>query len=175
MAGRNARWLVATSPRPLLRRSLGRSSRKNFSNQYADGFHILHPEKPMVGRAFTVQFMPLRSDVEHIAETKAKERGILRLTNQTAIDMLQPGDVLIVDLFGKKVGGTIVGDNLFYYTMKATRSGGLVVDGSIRDLNGISEIDMPAYFRSVDPTPSQRHADRHQRSRAHRWRHCDAR
>jgi 4-hydroxy-4-methyl-2-oxoglutarate aldolase len=126
---------------------------KNFNNQYADSFRILHPDKPMVGRAFTVQFMPLRSDVEHSAEGKAKERGISRLTNQTAIDMLQPGDVLVVDLFGKKVGGTIVGDNLFFYTNKATRGGGLVVDGSIRDLDGISEIDMPAYFRDVDPTP----------------------
>ena len=73
--------------------------------------------------------------------------------NQTAIDMLQPGDVLVVDIFGKKVDGTIVGDNLFYYVMKATNGGGLVVDGSIRDLNGISEIDMPAYFKSADPTP----------------------
>src|SRR5262249_28390384 len=43
--------------------------------------------------------------------------------------------------------------NLFYYTNRATHGGGLVVDGSIRDLNGISEIDMPAYFRDVDPTP----------------------
>jgi regulator of RNase E activity RraA len=126
---------------------------KGFNNQYADGFHILHPEKTMVGRAFTVQFMPLRSDVEQVAEAKAKDHNVSRLTNQTAIDMLQPGDVLVVDLFGKKIGGTIVGDNLFYYTTKATHSGGLVVDGSIRDLNGITEIDMPAYFRSVDPTP----------------------
>ena len=107
----------------------------------------------MVGRAFTVQFMPLRPDVDEIAKSKAKEHGIARLTNQTAIDMLQPGDVLVVDIFGKKVNGTIVGDNLFYYVSKATHGGGLVVDGSIRDLNGISEIDMPAYFRSVDPTP----------------------
>jgi 4-hydroxy-4-methyl-2-oxoglutarate aldolase len=126
---------------------------RGFRNQYADGFQILHPGKPMVGRAFTVQFMPLRPDLDEIARNKAKERGILRLTNQTAIDMLQPGDVLVVDIFGKKVSGTIVGDNLFYYVMKATNGGGLVVDGSIRDLNGISEIDMPAYFRSVDPTP----------------------
>jgi 4-hydroxy-4-methyl-2-oxoglutarate aldolase len=126
---------------------------KGYKNQYADGFRILHPDKPMVGRAFTVQFMPMRPDVEHIAEAKAKERGIGPLMNQTAIDMLQPGDVLVVDLFGKKVGGTIVGDNLFYYVMTATKSGGLVVDGSIRDLNGISEIDMPAYFKDVDPTP----------------------
>jgi 4-hydroxy-4-methyl-2-oxoglutarate aldolase len=126
---------------------------KKYNNQYADGFRILHPDKPMIGRAFTVQFMPARADVEHVAEAKAKERGIARLGNQFAIDQLQPGDVLVVDIFGKKVGGTVVGDNLFYYTMKATHSGGLVVDGSIRDLNGISEIDMPAYFKDVHPTP----------------------
>ncbi|PYU74151.1 MAG: dimethylmenaquinone methyltransferase [Acidobacteria bacterium] len=126
---------------------------KGFHNQYADGFQVLHPGKPMAGRAFTVQFMPSRPDIDNIAKAKAKDHGLARLTNQTAIDMLQPGDVLIVDLFGKKVNGTIVGDNLFYYVMKATGGGGLVVDGSIRDLNGISEIGMPAYFRSVDPTP----------------------
>jgi 4-hydroxy-4-methyl-2-oxoglutarate aldolase len=126
---------------------------KGFKNQYADGFHVLHPGKTMVGRAFTVQFMPQRSDVDDIAQAKAKSRGLPNLRNQTAIDMLQPGDVLVVDLFGKKVNGTIVGDNLFYYVMQATHSGGLVVDGSIRDLNGISEIDMPGYFRAVDPTP----------------------
>ena len=125
----------------------------DFKNQYADGFQVLQPGKTMVGRAFTVQFMPLRGDVDEIAKKKAKENGLPGLTNQTAIDMLQPGDVLVVDLFGKKVDGTIVGDNLFYYVMKATKGGGLVVDGSIRDLDGISKIDMPAYFRSVDPTP----------------------
>jgi 4-hydroxy-4-methyl-2-oxoglutarate aldolase len=128
-------------------------SQKKFDNQYADGFVVLHPGKTMVGRAFTVQFMPFRPDVDDVAQARAKSKGIDGLRNQTAIDMLQPGDVLIVDLFGKKVGGTIVGDNLFYYIMKATKGGGLVVDGSIRDLEGISEIDMPAYFRAVDPTP----------------------
>jgi regulator of RNase E activity RraA len=126
---------------------------KQFNQQYADAFQVLHPGKTMVGRAFTVQFMPLRGDVDDVAQAKAKEHGLKRLMNQTAIDMLQPGDVLVVDLFGKKVNGTIVGDNLFFYVMKATHGGGLVVDGSVRDLDGISEIDMPAYFRSVDPTP----------------------
>jgi 4-hydroxy-4-methyl-2-oxoglutarate aldolase len=126
---------------------------KHYDNQFADSFQLVHPEKHLVGRAFTLQFMPVRADVEQVAEARAKERGLPRLTNQTAIDMLQPGDVLVVDLFGKKVGGTIVGDNLFTYTNIATHSGGLVVDGSIRDLDGISEIDMPAYYRFTDPTP----------------------
>jgi len=148
-------------PDDMLERARGLSSeevwavleQKDFHNQYADGFQVLHPGKTMVGRAFTVQFMPERSDVDSVAKAKAKARGISRLTNQTAIDMLRPGDVLVVDLFGKKVSGTIVGDNLFYYVMQATHGGGLVVDGSVRDLDGISEIDMPAYFRAVDPTP----------------------
>lgn len=148
-------------PDSLLERARGLSaedvweviSEKKFNNQYADGFQILHPGKTMVGRAFTVQFMPFRHDVDQIAKSKAKARGIPDLYNQTALDMLQPGDVLVVDLFGKKIDGTIVGDNLFFYVNQATHGGGLVVDGSVRDLDGISEIDMPAYFRSVDPTP----------------------
>ena len=126
---------------------------KGYNNQYADGFQVLHPGKMLVGRAFTVQFMPVREDVDKVAQGKAKQTLGKHLFNQTAIDMLQPGDVLVVDLFGKKVGGTIVGDNLFFYVNQATHGGGLVVDDSVRDLNGISEIDMPAYFRSVEPTP----------------------
>jgi len=126
---------------------------KNFGNQYADGFQVLHPGTKLVGRAFTVQFMPTRPDVEGILTDRAAKAGLGRLSNQLAIDMLQPGDVLVVDLFGKDEGGTIVGDNLFYYVMKATNSGGLVVDGAIRDLEGIAKIPMPAYFRHAHPAP----------------------
>ena len=126
---------------------------KGYNSQFADGFKILHPGRKMIGRAFTVQFMPLRPDVESKLQADAKASGIPLLKNQTALDMLQPGDVLVVDLFGKKANGTFVGDNLFYWVMRATKGGGLVVDGSIRDLEGISAMDMPAYFRDTDPTP----------------------
>jgi len=126
---------------------------KGFPNQYEDGFEILHPGTKLVGRAFTVQFMPMRPDVDEPLQARAKETGLERLTNQTVIDMLQPGDVLVVDLFGKKEGGTFVGDNLFYYVMKATRAAGMVLDGSIRDLEGIAGMPMPAYFRHAHPTP----------------------
>ena len=124
----------------------------NIYSQYAGDWMVLQPGKKMVGRAFTVQFMPARADLDAVSTAKAKEKGVQALSNQYAIDMLQPGDVLVVDLFGKKEGGTIVGDNLFYYVMKATKNGGLVVDGSIRDLEGIAEMPMPAYVRSVHPS-----------------------
>jgi len=45
-----------------------------------------------------------------------------------------------------------VGDNLFYYMAKSAKCAGLVVDGAVRDLEGISEIDMPAYFRKTHPS-----------------------
>jgi regulator of RNase E activity RraA len=147
-------------PDALMERAKGLSSEeilavlpgKQFRNQYEDGFQILHPNRKLVGRAFTVQFMPLRPDLEAVAQAKSQEAGRGRLNNQVAIDMLQPGDVLVVDLFGMKENGTIVGDNLFYYVNVATKGGGIVVDGAIRDLDGISPIDMPAYFRSVHPS-----------------------
>jgi 4-hydroxy-4-methyl-2-oxoglutarate aldolase len=126
---------------------------KGYRNQYADEFQVLHPGKKLAGRAFTVQFMPVRPDVEGVLSANAKKAGIQRLANQFAIDQLQPGDVLVVDLFGKKEGGTIVGDNLFYYVMKTTNGGGLVVDGAIRDLQAIAEVPMPAYFRHAHPAP----------------------
>jgi regulator of RNase E activity RraA len=126
---------------------------KAFRNQYEGDFQVLHPGKKMVGRAFTLQFMPLRPDLEGVINAKAKAAGLDRMYNQVAIDMLQPGDVLVVDLFGQAEGGTIVGDNLFYYIMKAAKGAGLVVDGAIRDLEGIAEMEMPAYFRHAHPSP----------------------
>jgi regulator of RNase E activity RraA len=121
-------------------------------SQYEGDWRVLHPEMKMTGRAFTMAFMPARADLDQVVMAKAKEKGIQNLNNQYVFDMLQPGDVLVVDLYGKKEGGTVVGDNLFYYIMKATRSGGLVVDGSLRDLDGIAPIPMPCYYRAVHPS-----------------------
>jgi regulator of RNase E activity RraA len=146
-------------PDALLERARGLSmeeilgiAAQGYRNQYADGWQILHPGKKLVGRAFTVQFVPSRPDLDRFAAGRAKARGIENLNNQAVIDMLQPGDVIVVDLFGKKEQGTFAGDNLFYYIMKATHGAGMVVDGAIRDLEGISGMDMPAYFRRADPS-----------------------
>ena len=121
-------------------------------SQYEGDWRVLHPNMKMTGRAFTMAFLPARADLDQIVIGKARDKGVTSLNNQYAFDMLQPGDVLVVDLYGKKEGGTIVGDNLFYYIMKATKGGGLVVDGSFRDLDGIQDMMMPCYYRSVHPS-----------------------
>lgn len=126
--------------------------REGYNNQYEGDFRILHPEKKLIGRAVTVQFMPARPDVKGPNEADAKAKGLRDNSNQRVIDMLQEGDVLVADIFGKIEGGTFVGDNLATYIYAVTHRG-MVIDGAIRDLDGIFPIDMGAYFRGVHPTP----------------------
>ncbi len=119
--------------------------------QFDGDFKVLHPELKMAGRVVTAMYMPARPDIDTIMLGKFREKGIV-LNNQWPMDQLQPGDVLVIDMYGKVEGGGIVGDNLYYYIMKATNGGGLVINGSLRDMEGISEIKMPGYVRSVTPT-----------------------
>jgi 4-hydroxy-4-methyl-2-oxoglutarate aldolase len=125
---------------------------EDYNNQYEGDFHVLHPEKKLIGRALTVQFMPTRPDIKTPNEADAKAKGLRDNGNQRALDMLQEGDVLVADVFGKIEGGTIVGDNLATYIYAVTHKG-MVVDGAIRDLDGIFPIDMGVYYRGVHPTP----------------------
>jgi 4-hydroxy-4-methyl-2-oxoglutarate aldolase len=121
-----------------------------FPNQYAGDWKILNPGKRLVGRAFTVQFMPTRPDVASAMQAEAESKGLGRLRNQTVIDMLQPNDVIVVDLFGKIDSGTFVGDKLAYYIWKTTGTG-MVVDGAMFWLGKIIPTGMPAYYRGTSP------------------------
>ena len=62
------------------------------------------------------------------------------------------GDVMVVDLYGKIVDGTIIGDNLANSIM--TKAGtGIVVDGAIRDASGILEVEgFKVYARDFHPS-----------------------
>lgn len=125
---------------------VGQVRQAGFNSQYeGNNWKTLNPQKKLVGRAFTVQFMPARPD---LAEVLTK-RGTMR--NQTAIDMLEPGDVVVVDLFGKQEAGTFVGDKLAYYVWKTTGTG-MVIDGSMFYLSNIEKTGMPAFYRSTHPS-----------------------
>lgn len=130
-------------------------NQQRYLNQWAGDFQITHPEKKLIGRAFTVQFMPRRADIGDVNEADAKAKGFRDNGNQRALDMLQPGDVLVADLMGRIEGGTIVGDNLATYIHEVTHNG-FVVNGAIRDLDGIFPIDMSVYYKGVHPTPISR-------------------
>jgi len=123
---------------------------KEYANQYEDGWKSIVPGKKLVGRAFTVQFMPSRPDLVAGMQSEAEKNNFSGLNNRTTIDMLQKDDLVIVDLFGKVQGGTYVGDKLSYYIWKTTGTG-LIVDGGIYLTENIAQSGMQAFYRGTYP------------------------
>jgi regulator of RNase E activity RraA len=123
-----------------------------YQNQFVDTLQNLHPEKKLVGRAVTLQLAPARADVGDVIQADWRAKGNQRpIDHQTALDTLGPGDVIVIDSFGSMPVGGIIGDNLAYYIWKKTGTG-FVIDGPMRDLDGISEWDMPGFFLGVEPS-----------------------
>jgi 4-hydroxy-4-methyl-2-oxoglutarate aldolase len=123
---------------------------QGFPNQFEprDGWKVLQPTKKMVGRVFTVQFMPVRPDVVEVDEADAKAKGTTRARNQTAIDQLQPGDVIVADVFG--ANWNFVGNKLAHYIQTTTKNG-MIVDGGVYWLDRIADTGMQAYYKNSLP------------------------
>ena len=130
-------------------------SSQDFPNQFEslDGWKALQPDKKMVGRVFTVQFMPARGDIVDVDAADAKAKGTTPARNQTAIDMLQPGDVIVADIFG--ADWNFVGNKLAHY-IQTTTGNGMIVDGGVYWLDRIAETGMQAYYKNSLPTQGMR-------------------
>ena len=76
-----------------------------------------------------------------------------RAQNQTAIDMLQPGDVIVADVFGAE--WNFVGNKLAYY-IQTTTGNGMIVDGGVYWLDRVAETGMQAYYKNSLPTQGMR-------------------
>jgi len=125
--------------------------RKGYMHQHAgSGFQILHPGRKLVGRAVTAQYLPTRPDLEKVLAADAKQQGLAVSTNQKVIDLLQRNDVPVVDLMGAAPGHNFGGDNLHAAIYGATGTGA-VVDGTVRDLEGLFEMPTQVYFREGHP------------------------
>lgn len=119
--------------------------------QFEGNWMILHPDRTLVGRAVTAQFVPTRPDLQNEIQAQGKARGCIGGQNSWVIDTLRENDVIVVDLFGKIKHGTFAGDNLGNSIYAKTRTGA-VIDGGIRDLQRYYQIPMASYIRGVDPT-----------------------
>ena len=92
----------------------------------------LNPVNSMVGCAFTVK-VPIGDN----------------LMIHKALDMIQPGDILIVDGAGaedRALAGEIM---MTFAEMKGVA--GVVVDGALRDCDALRKMKMPVYCRAVTP------------------------
>lgn len=133
----------------------GTLRRHGFNLQFEGNWKTINvkPGERLVGRAVTAQFMPRRPDMDAVINAHAKQEGrVGHGQNSWVIDTLVKGDVMVVDLYGKIDGGTIIGDNLGTSIMTKTGTG-LVVNGAVRDPSGLSEIDgFKVFTRGFHPS-----------------------
>jgi len=123
----------------------GTMRRLGYTSQFVSGWMTVNVNDPtgdrLVGRVVTGIFMPKRPDLDKYVTENAKKENRVGRGGQNAwvIDTLVQRDVMVIDLFGKINDGTIIGDNLGTSIMTKTGTG-LVVNGAVRDVSGISEI-----------------------------------
>ncbi|MFC2098859.1 RraA family protein [Bacteroidota bacterium] len=125
-----------------------------YEYQFERGWKHVHPGGVLVGRALTVMYMPRRPDLQDEIIRQGKEDG--RVGDQVSwpIDMLEKGDVYVADVYGREVGGPIIGGNLGN-SIYAKSGNGVVFDGEIRDLEQLEAIEgFNAFVRDWNPSYS---------------------
>jgi len=128
--------------------------RAGYQNQFEPGWTVVNPQKQrLVGRVVTAVFMPFRPDLDSVIRANGKKEGeSVQGENSWIINRLQPGDVMVVDLFGKIKDGTIIGGNLATSVFTKTHNG-IIVNGSIRDTAEIEEMKgFEVFCRGTDPS-----------------------
>lgn len=126
--------------------------RNGYHRQFEGNWLVTHPEQILVGRAVTTMFIPHRPDFHDLVQEIGDQEGRIGGQNSWVIDTLEPNDVMVVDMFGKIVNGTFVGDNLST-SVRARTKAGAVIEGGIRDYQGIVKLtDVNFYFRGMDPS-----------------------
>lgn len=66
-----------------------------------------------------------------------------------ALQVASPGDIVVVSTCGNTTSAVF--GELMCHTASAAKLGGIVVDGAIRDVDGITRLGMPAFSRTVCP------------------------
>ena len=143
--------------------------------QFDGDWMNLHPDRVLVGRAVTCMFVPLRPDFQNVVAEQGEKDERIGGQNSWVIDTLLENDTIVVDLFGKVKNGTFAGDNLGNAIFARSRTG-MVIDGGIRDLDGIYSLpDFSTFVRGVDRQCHRRcNVGRNQYSGSHRRNHSPA-
>ena len=108
--------------------TMGRSCAMNPRIRLMSGFQGI-----MVGPALTV-----------------KARAGDNLFLHQALDMAQPGDIIVLSNDEDQTR-SLMGEIMFTYAKYQKKLGGLVLDGPIRDVDALREMDLPVYATGSTP------------------------
>ncbi|WP_459616327.1 ribonuclease activity regulator RraA [Bordetella sp. 2513F-2] len=121
--------------------------KKGLRNVWMRGAAPLRPDQPrLVGRAFTLRFVPAREDLATPASWSSP------ISTRAAIEAMPPGCLVVVDAMGVTDAG-IFGD-ILCARMARRQVAGLITDGVVRDLEGVLRTGLPVWCRGAAAPPS---------------------
>src|SRR6201996_5206790 len=121
--------------------------KKGLRNVWLRGTRPLRPgEKRVVGRAFTLRFVPAREDLA------TPESWSSPVSTRAAIEAMPPGCIAVVDAMGITDAG-IFGD-ILCARMKVRGVAALVTDGVVRDVAGVLTTGLPVWCQGIAAPPS---------------------
>ena len=116
--------------------------KKGLRNVWMRGSKPLAPGQPrLVGRAFTLRFVPAREDLATPASWSNP------ISTRSAIEAMPPGCIAVADAMGVTDAG-IFGD-ILCLRMKKRGVAGLITDGVVRDAAGVLGTKLPVWCDGV--------------------------
>jgi len=121
--------------------------KKGLRNVWLRGAMPLAPGQPrLVGRAFTLRFVPAREDLATPASWASP------ISTRAAIEAMPPGCIAVVGALGVTDAG-IFGD-ILCARMKKRGVAALVTDGVVRDVAGVLGTGLPVWCQGTAAPPS---------------------
>lgn len=121
--------------------------KKGLRNVWMRGAMPLRPgQERLVGRAFTLRFVPAREDLATPASWSAP------ISTRAAIEAMPEGCIAVVDAMGVVDAG-IFGD-ILCARMQKRGVAALVTDGVVRDVAGVLGTDLPVWCQGTAAPPS---------------------
>ncbi|MGA0926963.1 MAG: ribonuclease activity regulator RraA [Burkholderiaceae bacterium] len=116
--------------------------KKGLRNVWMRGAKAMRPDTPrIVGRAFTLRFVPAREDLATPASWGSP------ISTRAAIEQMPAGCIAVVDAMGVTDAG-IFGD-ILCARMQKRGVGALVTDGVVRDIEGVTKTNLPVWAQGT--------------------------
>ncbi|UFN48238.1 ribonuclease activity regulator RraA [Roseomonas sp. OT10] len=121
--------------------------KKGLRNVWMRGTRPLQPGQPrLVGRAFTLRFVPAREDLATPASWSNP------ISTRSAIEAMPPGVIAVADAMGVTDAG-IFGD-ILCARMAKRQVAALITDGVMRDAAGVKGTGLPVWCQGAAAPPS---------------------
>lgn len=121
--------------------------KKGLRNVWLRGTRPIRPGQPrLVGRAFTLRFVPAREDLA------TPESWSSPISTRAAIEAMSEGCIAVVDAMGVTDAG-IFGD-ILCARMHKRGVAALITDGVVRDVAGVLGTGLPVWCQGVAAPPS---------------------